>query len=233
VLDLKKFSISDQEVHVWTIALSNRVVSADVIKSVLSFSELRKIDEFNVVSDKDRYAYYRGLLRLILSKYLSTQPENIIININEKGKPFINDSDIKFNVSHKGDFAVIAVVKNSEVGIDVENLDNNIDYFRLIERFFTNEEKMNFTKLRPSSQRTLFFRIWTMKEAFVKALGQDMVKFFNRFSVRFSENGIKGIKFKGDRFKYHWWFQNRILFDQYACSVVTTNLKSKVKYFNL
>jgi 4'-phosphopantetheinyl transferase len=233
VLDLKKFTISDREVHVWTIALSNQVVSADNIKSVLSYLELRKLDEINGISEKERYAYYRGLLKLILSKYLSLQPENIIINVTKKGKPFIKDSDIKFNISHKEDFAVVAITKNSEIGIDVENIDNNINYLRLIERFFTEEEKETFKELRPTSQRTLFFRIWTMKEAFVKALGQDIVKFFNKFSVKFSENGILGVKFKGDPFKYHWWFQNKIIFDKYACSVIALDFKNKVKYFNL
>jgi 4'-phosphopantetheinyl transferase len=233
VLDLQKFSISDQEVHIWTVTLSNQVVSTDEIKSILSYSELRKIDEFNVVSDKERYTYYRGLLRLILSKYLTIQPEKIIINISEKGRPFIKDSDINFNISHKGDFAVVAVTKNCEIGIDVENLDDNVNYFRLIERFFTVDEKKNFNILRPSSQRILFFRIWTMKEASGKALGEDIVSSFNKFSIEFSENEILGLEFKGDPIKYHWWFHNRIIFDKYACSVVTTDIRNKVKYFNL
>ncbi|MHA1984746.1 MAG: 4'-phosphopantetheinyl transferase family protein [Candidatus Hodarchaeales archaeon] len=233
MLDLQKFSISDQEVHIWTVTLSNQVVSTDEIKSILSYSELRKIDEFNVVSDKERYTYYRGLLRLILSKYLTIQPEKIIINISEKGRPFIKDSDINFNISHKGDFAVVAVTKNCEIGIDVENLDDNVNYFRLIERFFTVDEKKNFNILRPSSQRILFFRIWTMKEASGKALGEDIVSSFNKFSIEFSENEILGLEFKGDPIKYHWWFHNRIIFDKYACSVVTTDIRNKVKYFNL
>ncbi|OLS20004.1 MAG: 4'-phosphopantetheinyl transferase psf-1 [Candidatus Heimdallarchaeota archaeon LC_3] len=227
------YSISDQEIHIWIISLSNQILSHEDLKRILSYSELKKIDDFNIISEGERYLYYRGILRIILSKYINIDPENIIISVNERGKPFIKNSELKFNISHKNDLAVIALGINCEVGVDIEYLRNEIDYYKLIKRFFSREEKEKFNNLRPLNQKELFFRIWTMKEAIVKALGLDNVNFFSEFSIKFSENEILGFEFQEEYLKKNWWFQNRILLNEYVCSVVTTNVKKKIKYFNL
>ena len=229
----QKYFILDHEVHIWIVSLSNKHITQESLKRTLSYSELKKIDEFNSISERERYLYYRGILRQILSKYMELEPEKVILSISDKGKPYIKNSELKFNISHKNDLAVIALGTKCEIGVDIEYLRNEIDYYKIVKRFFTPEEVEKFNNFRPFYQRELFFRIWTMKEAIVKALGKDIVYYFNEFIIIFSEKDILGVEFRKESDRLDWWYQNKILLDDYVCSIVTTHKKTKVRYFNL
>lgn len=147
-----------------------------------------KIDRLVMPKDKQRSLAAGLLFEYALKEAGITKPE---ISEGENGKPFLKEyPQFFFNISHSGDFA-LCVVANSEVGCDVETItgDANLD---IAKRFFTNEEyEMIVSKPDDESKRELFFRLWTLKETFIKLTGVGMSMPLNEFSFTISGYDVK------------------------------------------
>lgn len=118
------------------------------------------------------------LMRNEISKATGADRAAVEFSYNEHGKPFLKGGDYFFSVSHSGDYVAFAGAA-SPVGVDIQTVEC-ADY-RMAERFFAKEEYAEICA-SPSPERE-FFRIWTLKEAYVKMLGTGMATPFNSFSV--------------------------------------------------
>lgn len=107
----------------------------------------------------------RAALDELLRNY--TGAASIHIERSKRGKPFLATGDLRFNLSHSGALTLLAFTRGREVGIDVECEERKIDHVKLAERFFAPAE----AAVVRDGGRAAFFRIWTRKEAYVKALG--------------------------------------------------------------
>lgn len=139
--------------------------------------EKLRIGKFVFKKDAKSAMVGRLLLRKVISEYLHIPYKDIQLRRTEKGKPYIlNEStgNFTFNLSHQGDFAVIAAETNDTVGIDVMKIEqrNVEDFFHTMRRQFTPEE---WTIIKaPATDREklkMFYRHWCLKESYVKALG--------------------------------------------------------------
>jgi 4'-phosphopantetheinyl transferase len=105
---------------------------------------------------------------------------------SEHGKPRITNpaaQDIRFNVSHSGEQAVVAVVSGREIGVDVEQIRENMEIDSLAERFFSIAEKDFLRRLPQEEKLSTFFRFWTCKEAFLKAQAVGLSRSLASFTV--------------------------------------------------
>ncbi len=95
---------------------------------------------------------------------------------NAYGKPyFANAEDLHFSISHSGEYAMV-VLSDKEIGCDIQQIKNiNLS---IADRFFTAEEK-KYVKCTED-----FFRIWTLKESFIKAIGKGLALPLNSFSIK-------------------------------------------------
>jgi len=118
------------------------------------------------------------LVRNEISRATGIDRAGIKFSYNEYGKPLLKGGGYFFSVSHSGDFVAFAGA-DSPVGLDIQTV-GRADY-RVAERFFTSEEYSAICAA-PSPERE-FFRIWTLKEAYVKMLGTGMATPFNSFCV--------------------------------------------------
>lgn len=119
------------------------------------------------------------LMRSEISRELGIDRAGIEFVYGEHGKPFVKGAEYFFSVSHSGDYIAFAGGAASPVGVDIQTVER-ADY-RLAERFFTTEE---YDKICESSFPELeFFRVWTLKEAYVKMFGTGLATPFNSFSV--------------------------------------------------
>ena len=98
----------------------------------------------------------------------------------KNGKPFLKDVDFHFNLSHSGNVCICAV-SDKEVGCDVEKLGKA--NMKVAKRFFSPEEFKALENADESEKDDLFFRIWTMKESFIKAVGTGLGMALDSFSV--------------------------------------------------
>ena len=90
---------------------------------------------------------------------------------------------MRFNISHSGGLAVFAFTLDCEVGVDVEEIRELKDLAEIAARFFCAEETAELMSL-PADQRTAaFFRCWTRKEAYIKAIGDGLSAPLDGFAV--------------------------------------------------
>jgi 4'-phosphopantetheinyl transferase len=118
-----------------------------------------------------RYIRSHAILRILLSNYSSTVPHQILYNKNKFGKPYLNNSCIKFNMSHTSNYAAYIISYKQEVGIDVEYIDYQLDIYEILP-ILCNQRELNFiTQASTQKQYSNFFTLWSTKEAVYKSLG--------------------------------------------------------------
>ncbi|PLT68481.1 hypothetical protein CDL26_16095 [Mediterraneibacter gnavus] len=119
------------------------------------------------------------LLRHMLKKFYGVIWEDVKILERRYGKPYIYGKNeyLKFNISHT-DNAVICVISDDEIGVDIEKVEP-VEYEKIC-RIFTIEEQ---TKIISSDSLTMFYEVFTKKEAYTKMLGLGLNMPFNAFNV--------------------------------------------------
>lgn len=101
---------------------------------------------------------------LLLNAYISDKE----IKLNEYGKPY-TDGGPFFNLAHSGDYVILAISDESEVGCDIEELSER-EYERLGRVVYTDNELNALSSAK--DKRDKFFELWTKKEAFIKCIGE-------------------------------------------------------------
>jgi 4'-phosphopantetheinyl transferase len=139
------------------------------LDTLLSGDERDRAARFRFERDRNRYVACRGMLRELLGVDARRS-----FSYNAYGKPRLENSEVRFNVSHSRGMAMIAVSRGREVGCDIEWMDPTFGDDAIAERFFSREEAAMLRGLSEEDRRAEFFRCWTRKEAFIKACGMGM-----------------------------------------------------------
>jgi len=121
---------------------------------------------------QQRFILGRGLLRLLLSRYLGCPPAALPLARSDRGKPYLPDQPWHFNLAHSGDLLLYAIARHP-VGIDVERV-RPLKTLALARRWFRPSEAAALAALPPVQQPAAFFATWTCKEACVKATGAGL-----------------------------------------------------------
>lgn len=173
-------------VHLWLVDL-RADLAWDAYEGALSFDEQARGDRFHFKRDRDRYCRCRSALRSILSIYSDIAPRLFRFSYGEHGKPEIaaemNPENLQFNVSHSGNYALIGIVRQLRIGIDIEEERSNLMLSDLIKSCLSTEECRRLSTLSSHEQLPEFYRIWALKEALVKALGQGLSVSLTDFSI--------------------------------------------------
>lgn len=146
-------------VDVWTVSLTD----GSATRSLLSEDEIARADRFKFEADRVRWSAARSALRLVLSRYQNIDPARIAFHYGAHGKPaLVSGGNIEFNLSHAGDWALIAVTRAVPVGVDIERIREKIDMAPLLGRLGESD--------LPAAREELYQR-WTEREARSKAAG--------------------------------------------------------------
>ncbi len=161
-----------KEVHVWYAPLNNSIE----VFNELSAKEKLKASKFRSSRDQQRYIRSHGILRRILAAYVNCEPCEISFQTTEYGKPFLTNGgrEVHFNMSHSNEIAAYAVSKNHELGIDIEHIDHDLDWFSIAKFAFSQEENDLLESLSNDQQIKAFYSLWTRKEALLKARGTGL-----------------------------------------------------------
>lgn len=186
-LSVKKMSLVEDEIHVWSVNLALPELQVKKLQLFLSTDELKRAGRFFFEKDKNQFIIARGMLRKILSFYIDRQPYEFIFEYNKFGKPFLphefEGDKFRFNLSHSRGSALYAITLNYEVGIDIEYIREDFDDFGIANRFFSPDEVAALHSLPPEKQKEAFFLCWTRKEAFIKAKGKGLSIPLDQFDV--------------------------------------------------
>jgi 4'-phosphopantetheinyl transferase len=113
-------------------------------------------------------------LRDVLAAYLEASPEAIRIVTGELGKPELADGALRFNLSHSGDLALVAVALERDVGLDVERIDARRDVLALAERALGEAGAAAVRAASPADRGAVFHRGWVRREAVAKCAGTGL-----------------------------------------------------------
>jgi 4'-phosphopantetheinyl transferase len=151
-----------QTVEVWQAGLAHPPELVRRLQTVLSDSERERASR---LASAPRWIVARAALRIVLAGHLALHPGDVEFAAGDHGKPEIFGSTLRFNLSHSGDLALIALTRDAEVGIDVERTSRRS---RAIERTLTPAER---AALDGRDRHTDLLRVWCRKEALAKAGG--------------------------------------------------------------
>ncbi len=181
------------EIHVWRIPLqcTNPVCSEEA--ALLSADELRRAERFLMDRHRVRFVAGRARLRVLLAWYLGLRPRELEFRYEAFGKPGLvprqNVLGLQFNFSNSHTLGLLAVSpRRDPLGADVEQIRELHDLTGLAKRFFDPSESEALFHLADGPQRAAFFRLWTRKEAFLKAVGKGLTFPLNEVVVSLGES---------------------------------------------
>jgi 4'-phosphopantetheinyl transferase len=179
--------IKPGEIHIYRINFE-AIRLEDDLRNKLQASEISRAEKFRFDDDRLKYIAGRAWLRELISRYLQHNPLDLEIEVNQYGKPYVNgmqNSDtLQFNLSHSGDWIVYAFGLRDELGIDIEKINGSIDHIETAEQFCTVNELCYMKDSENKAELTeKFFRIWTRKEAVLKASGMGLFPNLRRVDV--------------------------------------------------
>ncbi len=192
--------IKSNEIHLWVVECQQITEQAllDEYQALLNSEEQKRFDRFVFPKHKKQFLISRALLRSVIGQYLNQHPESLIFARNAYGKPriasFEQSLPISFNLSHTNDLSVLAVSLDNDLGVDVEYLTRKVDILKLAERFFSKQEYSELATLDVKKFDERFFKLWTLKEAYIKACGMGLAIPLRDFSFNFSNNEF-GVSF--------------------------------------
>lgn len=142
---------------------------------------------FRHAGPRRRFALCRAALRALLCDRLACANEDLAFAAASHGKPYAlvdgTPASIRFNVSHGGRHGLIAVAPEGRLGVDVEERASRRDLDGLIGAAFGPGEQADLAALHGSRKLHEFYRIWTMKEAALKALGTGLSREMSGFEI--------------------------------------------------
>lgn len=156
--------------ELWTLSISGEAVARAL--PLLDSQDHERAARFLADAPRSAFAATRGALRHLCGQYLGADPASLRFATNEHGKPYLENSPLQFNVSHSGRIATLAFTWRQPVGVDVERTLRNGDIRRIASRFFHADETAAIEAA--TDPREAFYRCWTGKEAYVKAVGQGI-----------------------------------------------------------
>jgi 4'-phosphopantetheinyl transferase len=165
------------EALVWCSILRRQPVDWAALEQLLSSRERERAVRFVTDELRHRYVVTQGVARQILSGCIGIPPEAIAYETSEKGKPHLANEGVptlEFNITHSADLMLMAVVRGEPVGVDVERVRPMDDGLRIAKRFFSEHESSWLNGLSSQEQDLAFFRLWTRKEALLKATGDGI-----------------------------------------------------------
>jgi 4'-phosphopantetheinyl transferase len=179
-------ALAPNHVHIFLIPTTLPAQALAHFETLLSTDEQTTIARLRIAAKRTEALISRALLRQTLAHFLHTAPQQLTFTTNPHGKPLLKNSPLHFNLSHTGGdpgMVILAVTFDHALGIDIESLNRKIEHEDLARRFFTPTESAALLALPTADRHTAFFRIWTRKEALLKATGQGISAGLDSFEV--------------------------------------------------
>lgn len=173
-------------IYIYNLEISNPSFSVNEanLLSILSNKRQQKVLSYYFEIDRLLSLYSALVVRMCLSKITGIPYNKLDFSYTDLGKPYLNNSNIFFNLSHTKNGILLAVSTDSDIGADIENV-QIIPPYNIINDIFHPAE-IEFIHKTPTSLQTRFYEIWTKKEAYLKYLGTGLtsnMKDFNSLNL--------------------------------------------------
>jgi len=217
---MQLLGVIDYDIYVWRVDLAHPAADPNELKNLLANNERSRALEFKFLRDSKRFIIARAALRQILAMVLNAEPHSLQLSTGSYGKPGLAKENLRFNLSHSGDLALIAVARERELGIDVEEMRPMDDLRSIAKRFFAPQEAQRIAAMTDSATITrAFFECWTRKEAFIKATGEGLSRPLDSFRVTFFPDCLPELRIDSED-SAHWKLVNINAGPRYCAALV-------------
>lgn len=153
-------------------------VQAERCLAMLSIEERERQARFFFEPDRQSYLAAHALTRGVLAELLGVAPAELCFLLGPHGRPELSYPDrqprLRFNLSHTRGLVACAVTLEHAIGVDVEQLERRVEIDQLARSVFSEAERKALAGLSPERRRVRFFELWTLKESYIKAVGQGL-----------------------------------------------------------
>lgn len=237
-------TISDQEVHVWSVPLQLQDEQVAIAKSLLNAHQVDRYQRRIKTGGEQAYLAGRYYLMQLLSAYTDVAANQVQLQYTRLNKPYLQDNPngIAFNFTDSqtdhGSVGLYAFYRGDNIGVDIESLYRRSNFEPIANRKFTPREQA-LVKSTEQFDAQKFLALWTRKEAYGKATGQGVNYKMNKLdlaspehhSLSFDAEGVKaGAEQRVSRFQLSQFMVD----DQHiGCTVYQANQKREIRFFNL
>lgn len=175
---------SDRFIHLWPVWLDTTAGGLQQCRTLLPPAEVLDGDRRTGQVARE-FITARAVLRILIARYTGIRPQSIRYRIGSHGKPRLDHdtANLSFNVSNSGGLAVFAFARGCELGVDIERIRPIEDLDDIAGRYFCTREFESIQRTSGQERVAAFFRCWTRKEAFIKAIGRGLSFPLNGFEV--------------------------------------------------
>ncbi len=184
--------LNTSEIHLW---LTDYDTIADeglhaAYRELLNPAERAQEPRFHFAKDRRRYLVTRALVRTVLSRYVSIDPEEWVFSTNAYGRPEVANAGaaeacLSFNISHTHSMIVLGVTRRRALGVDVENVRGREVSIDIADHYFAPPEVAVLNAAPRHEQHDRFFEYWTFKESYIKARGMGLSLPLDKFSFHY------------------------------------------------
>lgn len=190
-------------------------------RELLAERERQRADRLVVDDKREQFIAAQAGLRRVLASYLKMPAATVEFAYGEHGKPSVaTHPGVGFNMTHSADLALVAVAAGLRIGVDLEWARRERPFLRLARRYFTSGEHDWLAGVPEGRRPEAFYRTWTLKEAYLKAVGTGLTVPPDRFELDLdrSPGALRSTELPGDRAEA-WCFAEPAVGRDYAAAL--------------
>lgn len=187
--------LSAREAGLWWLALEG--VPAEAVSrwtALLDAEEQAQAARFVHERDRRSYVAAHALLRIVLQRLAGRPAPTWRFEAGPRGKPALHPQHeldrLTFNISHTHGAVACAMTLDHAIGVDIEATDRRVEMLDIARSHFAPEESARFGTTPEAGHRDLFFRLWTLKEAYIKAHGDGLALPLQQFAFSLEDLSI-------------------------------------------
>jgi 4'-phosphopantetheinyl transferase len=215
------------QIHIWQLDLDRPPERVEALAALLCDSERQRAQRFHFDRHRNRYIARRAGLRRILAGYMGVDAQSVTFVENKFGKPRLDQTDegqgLCFNASHCENRSLCVLARDRGIGSDLETCSRSkdIDWPQLSKQFIHPREQAYLLTV-PSPRRAAgYLKLWTLKEAFAKALGSGLSLELTELDASGALAGDRA--FRVHRQGRHWLFHSMQLDADAIASIVVAD----------
>jgi phosphopantetheinyl transferase len=170
--------VKEGTVHVWSTRYSSLDGYYPLLSALVSPEERRKAAGFKKTVDSRHYTLRHGLVRAILEYYTQEDPVKLSFIYGRSGKPDLDPEgkfpDIRFSLSRTDEMVCVGITRKTAIGLDIVRTQPRYPFFAIEHFLFRPGERRWIAQAVPDQRPLRFFRVWSLKEALLKATGGDV-----------------------------------------------------------
>ena len=224
----------DEEIFLFRLRLDLPAARLKQMGRLLSPDERERAGRFHFARDRRRYWAGRGQLREILGALTGTDASELTFSYNARGKPKLttpkNAPSWHFNLAHADSLALVSVTRAGKIGVDLERIRPLGEAEWIVENLFSKSDRAWWNSLPPGERTRAFFLMWTLKEAYVKAMGQGLGGTVNQIQPDDRTPTSAGMASASDDWGIGWDWRFRPLYPDtdYVASVIVRDPEKRV-----